>query len=632
MNDLDGSAAHSLLHAALQHQKAGRLSEAKRLYHALLERNPESADPLFFLGEIARRRNESDIAADFYQRAIAADPANPHFHVSVAALHRDRGELESAARSYLKAVALNPAQSALYKVILSDFSLGDKPEPEVRAASTKVSEASEEALRRLAETVSTRLGVVMQLLGKFDAAIACFSNALSFQPESASAHFNLGLAFMEQGKLEEARECYRRAIACQADFVAAHCNLGNVFRELDQQDEALACFQAAHAIDPLFTDALFNIGLMYSTLGETELAKKWYGKALAIDPGMVSAHINLAAILQDAGRLDEARWHRDQAYGRQSIFVTSRPGTTRTVLLLMDASNGNVPYLTLMPPARNAIVKWMIEYAALDEATRLPRHDVVFNAIGDADVTDATSQPVAQFVSRSARPVLNQPQAVAMTARHLIPALLGAIDGVLVPPIWRVETKRGWHANPEFSFPMLARPLASHGGQGMVLAENRAALADLQWDDVGDIYLIAYENYRSRDGYFRKYRMIFVDREPYPYHLAISTRWMVHYVTADMQSHAWKLEEERRFLADPASVLGERGMAAIRSIGKRLDLDYAGVDFSILPDGRVLVFEANATMLVHPEKESGPLAFKNPVVQRIFDAFEDLLARASGKA
>jgi hypothetical protein len=445
---------------------------------------------------------------------------------------------------------------------------------------------------------------------------------------------------MEQGKLEDAKECYRQAIACQADFVAAHCNLGNIFRELDKQDEALACYQAAHAIDPLFVDAIFNIGLIYSTIGQKELAKAWYGKALAADPDMVPAHINLAAILQDAGQAEEARRHRDQAYGKQCLFLTSRPGTKRTVLLLMDASNGNVPYLTLMPAAQNAIIKWMIEYSARGHATELPPHDVVFNAIGDADVTDATARPVAEFTSRSERPVLNQPQAVAATARHLIPALLGSIDGVRVPPVWRVATKRGWHANPEFCFPLLARPLASHGGQGMVLIESREALSGLrsglqsglQSDEAGDMYLIAYEDYRSSDGYFRKYRMIFVDRQPYPYHLAISTLWMVHYVTADMQDHAWKLEEERCFLADPASVLGARGMAAIESIGKRLDLDYAGVDFSILPDGRVLVFEANATMLVHPEKDTGPLAFKNPFVQRILDAFEGLLVRASGKA
>jgi hypothetical protein len=29
-------------------------------------------------------------------------------------------------------------------------------------------------------------------------------------------------------------------------------------------------------------------------------------------------------------------------------------------------------------------------------------------------------------------------------------------------------------------------------------------------------------------------------------------------------------------------------------------LDYAGVDFALAPDGRVLLFEANATMVVFP--------------------------------
>jgi tetratricopeptide (TPR) repeat protein len=622
------------LHAALQHQKAGRLIEAERLYHALLELDPASADPLYFLGEIARQRNELETAADFYQRAIAADPENPHYHVSLGALYRGQGTLDKAARSYFNAVALNPAQAGLYHALLKEFSAGggvlesrNRAKPAVRAESNEMAEAH----RRLAETVSTRFGVVLQLQGKFDAAIACFRDALSLQPESATAHFNLGLALMEQDKPEEAKECYRQAIACQADFVAAHCNLGNIFREEGRQDEALACYQAAHAIDPLFIDAIFNIGLIYSTSRQVELAKAWYRKALAVDPGMVSAHINLAAILQDAGEVEEARWHRDQAYGKQCFFVTTRPGTKRTVLLLMDACNGNVPYLTLMLPRQNSIIKWMIEYSTPDRVTELPRHDVVFNAIGDADVTDATARPVEEFIRQSEKPVLNRPQAVAATARHLIPALLGSVEGVRIPPIWRVATKSGWHANPDFRFPMLVRPLASHGGQGMVLAEGREALAGLQFDDIGDVYLSAYEDYRSSDGYFRKYRMIFVDRQPYPYHLAISTLWMVHYVTADMQDHAWKLEEERRFLADPASVLGERGMAAIESIGKRLDLDYGGVDFSILPDGRVLVFEANATMLVHPEKEAGPLDFKNPFVQRILDAFEALLARASGK-
>lgn len=51
-----------------------------------------------------------------------------------------------------------------------------------------------------------------------------------------------------------------------------------------------------------------------------------------------------------------------------------------------------------------------------------------------------------------------------------------------------------------------------------------------------------------------------------------------------------------------AFVLGERAMAAIAAIGRRLDLDYGGMDFTLLADGRLFVFEANATMLVHGER------------------------------
>jgi glutathione synthase/RimK-type ligase-like ATP-grasp enzyme len=73
-------------------------------------------------------------------------------------------------------------------------------------------------------------------------------------------------------------------------------------------------------------------------------------------------------------------------------------------------------------------------------------------------------------------------------------------------------------------------------------------------------------------------------------------------------------------------------MRAIAAIGRRLDLDYAGVDFTLLPDGRVLVFEANATMLVHRERIDGMAAHKNPYVERIVCAFEQLQLRLAACA
>ena len=55
-------------------------------------------------------------------------------------------------------------------------------------------------------------------------------------------------------------------------------------------------------------------------------------------------------------------------------------------------------------------------------------------------------------------------------------------------------------------------------------------------------------------------------------------------------------------------------MEALRSIGARIDLEYAGIDFSIMEDKQILVFEANPTMLVHPERIGGPVEHKNVYV------------------
>jgi hypothetical protein len=48
----------------------------------------------------------------------------------------------------------------------------------------------------------------------------------------------------------------------------------------------------------------------------------------------------------------------------------------------------------------------------------------------------------------------------------------------------------------------------------------------------------------------------------------------------------------------PPTALGERAMAARDEIRSKIGLDYFGVDFALAADGSVLLFEANAAMVV----------------------------------
>lgn len=176
---------------------------------------------------------------------------------------------------------------------------------------------------------------------------------------------------------------------------------------------------------------------------------------------------------------------------------------------------------------------------------------------------------------------------------------------------------------PGSSGPGSFAPIGSHGGEGLKLVAAGDALAAGR-----AAYLTSFRDFRSEDGFYRKYRMFYVDRRPFPYHLAIGSDWLVHYATSGTADHPERLAEEGRFLAEPDAALGNRAMAALRAIGERMDLDFAGVDFSLTPDGRVLLFEANATMFVHPEARGGPLAHKNPHVEAILQAFWELLERS----
>jgi glutathione synthase/RimK-type ligase-like ATP-grasp enzyme len=97
-----------------------------------------------------------------------------------------------------------------------------------------------------------------------------------------------------------------------------------------------------------------------------------------------------------------------------------------------------------------------------------------------------------------------------------------------------------------------------------------------------------------------------------------------------MAGDAARTAEEMRFLRAPRAAIGPRAMAAVEAIGRRLDLDYAGLDFAVTADGKALVFEANATMLTHLEPESGPFAAKNPFIQPIIDAFQARLGALAG--
>jgi len=315
------------------------------------------------------------------------------------------------------------------------------------------------------------------------------------------------------------------------------------------------------------------------------------------------------------------------------------PAAEATLLLAVYKAGGQIRTSHLLPIERFTKIRYMLDYARPDKQFELPAHDVVLNMQGDPDWLAADDHRLAELARRSGRPVLNAPRAAWLTRRDLLPERLTNIEGIDVPAVHRIEPAQarslgvvGELARRNATYPLLVRSARTHGGDSVVLASQPSDLAQAELPAKNVVYATEYRDYRSLDGYYRKYRVMFIDRCLYPYHLAISKRWLVHYFSAEMAAEPWKLDEEYRFLKDPVGVLGPKAWRALEQIAERLDLDYAGIDFSILPEGTVLVFEANATMFVHPEEAGGVLSYKNQAVDAIVRAFGEMILRHRGPA
>ena len=273
----------------------------------------------------------------------------------------------------------------------------------------------------------------------------------------------------------------------------------------------------------------------------------------------------------------------------------------------------------------------MAEYA--DPKMPLPPHDLVFNSIGDADLCREGLEAACSVLARTDRPVINHPRAVLKTGRAANAERLRGLPNVVVP---RMVTCRGLLlAGPEaaaavagdgFSFPFLVRAPGFHTGRYFVRVENlrslTAAAAEFPGDDV---CLIDQLDARDGDGFFRKCRVMIIDRKIYPLHLAISRDWKVHYFRADMAHSAENRAKDEAFLDDMANVIGSRGMAALERINAALDLDYCGIDFAVNADGDILFFEANATMVMVPLSADPKWDYRRPAFDAVFAAVRTML-------
>ena len=349
--------------------------------------------------------------------------------------------------------------------------------------------------------------------------------------------------------------------------------------------------------------------------------------AVERDEGILDAHLGIYEVAQILRRPELALAHQAAAIALapvQSTLASEREDYALLVPCVAGPYTANTPADLLFDAARVTLHRWYVDPAGATPP--LPPHDAVFVAIGEADEAAPHLAAMERFAAQSDRPVLNRPELIRRLGRVPLAETFAAAEHCRVVATSRLARER--YAADGFPVPHIVRPVGSHGGHGLTRIDDdaqRAAYLDAV--DAPELYVAPYVDYSGADGFFRKYRIVFIGGEPFPFHLAISPRWMVHYYNAPMAEHRWMRDEEHAFLARMDEVFAGELHDALRETARLLQLDYVGIDCAIDRDGKLLIFEADNALIIHLLDDPALFGYKHAYVPRILTALDALVRR-----
>jgi tetratricopeptide (TPR) repeat protein/glutathione synthase/RimK-type ligase-like ATP-grasp enzyme len=366
-----------------------------------------------------------------------------------------------------------------------------------------------------------------------------------------------------------------------------------------------------------------------------------------VNAGLLIAH---AAAANMANLTPEAKDLTQRALETVPVYLTAKKPTQ--LMLIGILSSPPLPITRALMPAdfhfsvntpshlalsHNDQYRFLSIFPASKSTTsalaNAPRPELVLNNWVNAEVLSTLGKLefISDFADRLNVPVLNHPRTAVETTRQKNAATLADIPDLVVPRVMRFINNRVMSdrvvrvIQDTLRFPVIIRTSFAQQGAGAEKIDSPGELARyLATQGDPQLYAIEYVDNPVGPRAYRKIRAAVIGEELFITHVHFGPRWNVHRegdrernfdLDGNLVAHA------ARMISAPEETLGAPAMAALHEIRRRIPLDIYGIDFDILPDGRVLFFEANADMRLSVSDRAGiehTRAAMRTAVRRLF--------------
>ena len=382
------------------------------------------------------------------------------------------------------------------------------------------------------------------------------------------------------------------------------------------------------------------VGLAYR---QGDLAAVWSQllERFGANPADAAALMDMSVVLQITGHRNKGLEFQQMALKLRRCYARAHGGGDGLKVLAFVAEGdfmANTPIDFLMRGSNAVLMLYYIDSQTRD-LRDLPEHDVAFIAIGESETNVPVLANLERLLDGWRGPIVNgNPRNIAALTRDRVAEMFAGEVSIVAPATVRADRAslhRLAHGQiglgallRNAAFPIIVRPFGSHAGEGLEKINGPEEIgAYLENRAEPHFYLAPFVDYASPDGIFRKQRIAVIDGQPFPSHLALSSHWMVHYLNSGMQENeAWRAEEAA-WMRDFDTDFAARHAPAFDALTRKIGLDYFIIDCAEMPDGRLLLFEAQVAMIVHAMDATGIFSYKGPAMQKLFSAFQSALKR-----
>ncbi len=413
----------------------------------------------------------------------------------------------------------------------------------------------------------------------------------------------------------------------------------------------IAGFDSATLGEGKDIEDLRSLGAILMTAGRFEYAAKIYERIIEAVPDDHDDHIRLASLYYILDRKQQSRDFLLEFFQKHPLTHTASDrdaeplgkilrftGYDKTQYKMAPRKDGSFKYYR---SGGHFMAQYLLNLSDYDLDTYVVArdniadqppagpHDMILNIIADADTEYNSLKSLEAYLAKTPHPpIVNHPTQVLATTRDNNCDRLNKIAGIRFPRTERftlAENEATGLANQieaaGFSYPLIIRQTGTHTAITTELVTNRPALdAYLAGATGNSFYVIEFVENASDAGHYTKMRFFAIDGRLYPVVHHIDEVWNVHGGNRKtfMAQHDWMLEKERRFMDDPASVIGQSAYALLETLPGIIGLDFFGFDFTLLEDGTILIFELNPAM-----RHSYAHADNFPYLKRHMDAIGD---------